>query len=158
MSDSMSVRVRLLDQEFVVPCAEGDQNIKWLAIAAVRLYSVMHQHNYALRQRERLVSEGGVVLPHGVRQLGATTSLDPADTINTTLEDGETVEVLVQKQIKLGRNGIPEPSEFHAKVSERASTALLLRMRRRIVSAAFWRRPMGAAQPVCCVATVVAFA
>ena len=91
----MSVRVRIEDQEFVVPCAEGDQNIKWLAIAAVRLYDVMHQHSFALRQRERLVSEAGMILPHAVRQLGPGKPrngyLDPADTINTTLEDGETV-------------------------------------------------------------------
>ena len=112
----MSVRVRVLGEEFVLPCAEGDQNIKWLAIAAVRLYSALHQHNYCLRQRERLVSESGVVLPHNVRQLRTNANLDPEDTINTTLEDGETVEVDVKKTIKLGRHGIPEPSEFHAKV------------------------------------------
>ena len=138
----MSVRVRLLDQEFVVPCAEGDQNIKWLAIAAVRLYSAMHQHNYALRQREKLVSEGGVVLPHGVRRLGAATSLDPAETINTTLEDGETVEVTVQKQIKLGRNGIPEPSEFHAKVCAMHTTGAVPPQSSYIRSAPAFRAPV----------------
>jgi len=112
----MSVHVRINNHEFIVPCAEGDQNIKWLAIAAVRLYSVMHDHDYCLRQRERIVGERGMVLPHEVRQLGAETSLDPNDTINTTLEDGEVVEIVTQKKVKLGRSGIPEPSEFHAKV------------------------------------------
>ena len=56
------------------------------------------------------------MLPHGVKQVCSGADLDPEDTINTTLEDGELVEVLVQKGIKIGRSGIPEPSEFHTKV------------------------------------------
>jgi hypothetical protein len=115
MTDSMNLFVRIKGEEFVLPCAEGDQNIKWLAIAAVRLYSHLHKHSYCVRQRERFVSEGGVFLPHNVKRIGSAYSLDPRDTINTTLEDGETVEVEVQKSVKVGRNGILEPSEFHAK-------------------------------------------
>ncbi len=116
MSDSLSVRVRVQGEEFVVPCAEGDQNIKWLAIAAVRLYNALHAHNFCVRQRERHETEAGMVLPRTVQRLGAKASLDPNDTINTTLDDGETVEVVVQKGVKIGRSGIVEPSEFHAKV------------------------------------------
>lgn len=119
MTDSMSVRVRVLGEEFTVPCAEGDQNIKWLSIAAVRLYSALHDHGFGVRQRERLAvkseEETGMMLPHSVKQIGSQSSLDPEDTINTTLEDGELVEIVVKKNIKIGRAGIPEPSEFHTK-------------------------------------------
>ena len=125
MTDSMSVRVRIKNEEFTVPCAEGDQNIKWLAIAAVRLYSTLHYHGYCVRQREKIVSDGGVMLPHGVQQVSSGAALDPEDTINTTLEDGELVEVLVQKGIKIGRSGIPEPSEFHTKVRACAKSPVL---------------------------------
>lgn len=108
----MKVRVNIEDTSFDLACAEGEQTIKWLSLAAVHVYKRRHFAKGRIRQREPICKLGGLFIPANVINDETGEKLDSKSEVRYELSDGSSVTVELQKEIKIGRRGIPEPTKF----------------------------------------------
>lgn len=101
---AMRLLVKVHGLEFVVPCGDGSQSVKWLGLAVAQRYALAAPHGRC-RTREDAHVKQGFFLPANVLKAtttAATTghqSLSPASRIAEVCKDNDTI--IVQLQVRI---------------------------------------------------------
>ncbi|KAJ1450186.1 hypothetical protein M885DRAFT_621865 [Pelagophyceae sp. CCMP2097] len=106
----MKVVVRVDGMKLSVPCGDGGQTMKWLALVASQRYSLAVAGKGHGRARSDRDDKNGFFLPKDV--LGQDGSLMPDALIKDVLRDGEECVVELQKVVEVDQVGAPVQSNW----------------------------------------------
>lgn len=91
----MRVVVKVHGLQFVVPCGDGSQSVKWLGLAVAQRYALAAPHGRC-RTREDAHIKQGFFLPASVAKAGASSELNPSQRIADVCKDNDTLVVQLQ--------------------------------------------------------------
>eukprot|EP00618_Florenciella_parvula_P012785 CAMPEP_0119476528 /NCGR_PEP_ID=MMETSP1344-20130328/7012_1 /TAXON_ID=236787 /ORGANISM="Florenciella parvula, Strain CCMP2471" /LENGTH=460 /DNA_ID=CAMNT_0007510309 /DNA_START=108 /DNA_END=1490 /DNA_ORIENTATION=- len=106
----MKVKVNVHDRIFVVPCGEGGQTMKWLAMVAAQRYALAVPNGRS-RAREESHSKRGFFLPEMLWTEGQLLT-NPEARISDIMEDGAVINVNLQQNVELDDVGAPKLSAW----------------------------------------------
>lgn len=93
----MRLTVKVHGLQFVMPCGDGSQSIKWLGLAVAQRYALAAPHGRC-RTREDAHIKQGFFLPASVAKAGASLDLSPTQRIADVCKDNDVL--IVQLQVR----------------------------------------------------------
>ncbi|KAJ0407897.1 hypothetical protein P43SY_009184 [Pythium insidiosum] len=107
----MRLNVHVHGLQFVVPCGEGAQSVKWLGLAVAQRYALAQPHGRC-RTREDAHLKRGFYLPAAVTKTATGQLLPPMMKINEVCKDNDTLTVALEQEVPVNEIGAPQLSPW----------------------------------------------
>ncbi|TYZ63808.1 hypothetical protein PybrP1_007340 [[Pythium] brassicae (nom. inval.)] len=104
---AMRLVVKVHGLQFVMPCGDGSQSVKWLGLAVAQRYALAAPHGRC-RTREDAHIKQGFFLPASVAKAGASSDLSPSQRIVDVCKDNDVLIVQLQQEVPVNEIGTPQ--------------------------------------------------